>query len=364
MGDVAAAVLAAEAEKERNLPSIVVEKPLDLELDLGNMLAIDNNQIETSKLENTETRDAYLTELARDNTQILINAIWQLPTHRVEEVVVATFPPPTYKLPREKPLPEPKAETKWEKYAKEKGIVKKKKKDRVVWDEVVKQWVPQYGYKKKVVEDQKNWCIPIKETANPILNPHEELEKEKSERKAKNELQRLRNLARAKNINVPTVGAVTPSDATAYKTTYNPADDLQQNAEVARISTASLGKFQPQLGKKLENTAKPKAKKRKFESNTWDSKEEKERNMGILQSLTNKKPQIDLNMANSVAKKIRKEERDGDGEADKQQPRKGKKGKGKRSKREYRKSANKAAFGKKKVGGKSSFGGKSKGKKR
>ena len=30
MGDVAAAVLAAEAEKERNLPSIVVKKPLGL----------------------------------------------------------------------------------------------------------------------------------------------------------------------------------------------------------------------------------------------------------------------------------------------------------------------------------------------
>ena len=189
------------------------------------------------------------------------------------------------------------------------------------------------------------------------------MEKEKSERKAKNELQRLRNLARAKNINVPTVGVVTPSDATANKTSYNPADDLQQNAEIARISTASLGKFQPRLGKKLEGTAKPKAKKRKFESNTWDSKEEKERNMGILQSLTNKKSHIDLNMATSVAKKIRKDERDGDGETDKQQPRKGKKGKGKRSKPEYRKGGSKA-FGKKKVGGKSSFGGKSKGKKR
>ena len=35
--------------------------------------------------------------------------------------MVATFPPPTYKLPREKPLPEVKPETKWEKYAKEKG---------------------------------------------------------------------------------------------------------------------------------------------------------------------------------------------------------------------------------------------------
>ena len=28
------------------------------------------------------------------------------------------------------------------------GIDKKKKKDRMVWDDVVQKWVPQFGYKK------------------------------------------------------------------------------------------------------------------------------------------------------------------------------------------------------------------------
>ena len=68
-----------------------------------------------------DERDNFLKELGRENTQLLINAVWGLPTERVEEVIVAKFPPPTYKLPREKPLPTPKVLTKWEKYAKDKG---------------------------------------------------------------------------------------------------------------------------------------------------------------------------------------------------------------------------------------------------
>jgi regulator of ribosome biosynthesis len=312
MGDIAAAVLAQVAENEKSLPSITVDKPIDLELDLGNMLAIDNNQIDPSKLEDKEARDAYLLDLARDNTQILINAIWKLPTERVEEVVVAKFPAPTTRLPREKPLPVQKPMTKWESYAKEKGIIKKKKKDRVVWDEIVKKWVPQFGYGKKKVEEEKNWCIPIKETADPNLEPHTKLEADRRENKDKNELKRLRNLARAKNIKVPTVGVVTPSASSARVSTSNPADDLKQNAEITRSSTASLGKFQPKLDKKLEKNSAPNAKKRKFESNTWDSSSEKARNMGILDSITNKAPKLDMNMAVAVSKKIRAEEEDGD----------------------------------------------------
>jgi regulator of ribosome biosynthesis len=53
--------------------------------------------------------------------KILYNAIWELPTERVEEAVVAVLPTPTYVLPREKPAPKPKPLTKWEQYAKEKG---------------------------------------------------------------------------------------------------------------------------------------------------------------------------------------------------------------------------------------------------
>jgi len=330
MGDIAAAVLASAAEREKNLPSITVEKPIDLELDVGNLLAVDNNQMETSKLDDIESRDAYLTELARDNTQLLINAIWQLPTERVEEVIVAKLPAPTTRLPREKPLPVPKPLTKWEKYAKEKGIVKTKRKEKKVWDEIVNEWVPQFGYKKKIVEDKKNWMIEIKETPDPNLFPHEKQEEDKKERKAKNELQRLRNLARAKNIDVPSVGVVTPSMATGRVTTANPADDLKKNAETVRFATASLGKFQPDLDKKLEKNSKPKGKKRQFESNTWDSNKEKDHNMGILNSIMNKQPKIDLAMALGKAQHSEETERAEENRKSGGGKGPGKKGKGKR----------------------------------
>ena len=42
------------------------------------------------------------------------------------------------------------------------GITNKKKKDRLVWDDIVNKWVPQFGFKKKQAEQEKNWCIPIK----------------------------------------------------------------------------------------------------------------------------------------------------------------------------------------------------------
>lgn len=80
--------------------------------------------------------DAYLKALARDNTQLLLNKIWTLPFERVDDVVIAKLPPPTSVLPREKPVPKQKAPSKWEAYAKEKGIVKRKK-TKLVWDEIV-----------------------------------------------------------------------------------------------------------------------------------------------------------------------------------------------------------------------------------
>ena len=44
-----------------------------------------------------------------------------------EDAVLAELPAPIYRLPREKPVPEEKAETKWEKFAKTKGITKTKR---------------------------------------------------------------------------------------------------------------------------------------------------------------------------------------------------------------------------------------------
>jgi len=66
-----------------------------------------------------------------------LNKIWELPTEKVEEAIVAKLPAPTFTLPREKPLPKPKSLTKWQKYAQEKGITKTKK-SKLTWDQTLK----------------------------------------------------------------------------------------------------------------------------------------------------------------------------------------------------------------------------------
>lgn len=75
--------------------------------------------------------------MTRDNTQLLLNKVWELPTSRVDEAIVAELPKPTYLIPRSLPVPKAKEPTKWEKFAKEKGIVKNKK-SKLIWDEVLK----------------------------------------------------------------------------------------------------------------------------------------------------------------------------------------------------------------------------------
>merc|ERR1712226_393731 len=277
-----------------------------------------------------------LLQLGRDGAQVLLNALWQLDTERVEEAVVAKLPPPTYTLPREKPMPKPKTMTKWEKYAKEKGIDKKKKKDRLVWDDVVSKWVPQFGYKKVVAEQEKNWMIPVKGNAPDDEDPFEKL-------------------AESKRENVPSLGVVpsTAKPGTEVRA-VSQSEDLRRAAEVAKSSTASLGKFQQDLNKKLESSAKTKGKKRKFESNTVDAESEKTKSLRVLDSITNKEPR--LNMDAAVNKQIFKEDLERRTEKEKQRESKGKMKKGGKGKRAKSHFANK--------GGKGKFTGNSKGKNR
>jgi regulator of ribosome biosynthesis len=61
----------------------------------------------------------------------------------------------TILLPREKPPPKPKEETKWEKFAREKGITNKKK-SKMVWDEEKQEWAPRFGYK-RAKDDSKSF---------------------------------------------------------------------------------------------------------------------------------------------------------------------------------------------------------------
>ena len=152
-------------------------------------------------------------DLTRDNVQLLINSIWQLPTERVEESIVAKLPPPKAPLPRARKLPVPKPLTKWEEFAKKKGI-KKRTRDKKVFDPVLDKWVPTYGYQRYKAEKEKDWVLEV-----PQNDPYRDMFKEKRdlrlERVAKNEVARMKNIARAKKIATPRTGFVGPETASA-----------------------------------------------------------------------------------------------------------------------------------------------------
>ncbi|XP_054621127.1 ribosome biogenesis regulatory protein homolog [Dunckerocampus dactyliophorus] len=289
--------LLAQAERDEadKLRSITVHKELELDFDVGNLLAVDKNRIELRDFKQQKQED-FLRSLARDNTQLLINELWKLPTERVQEAIVAKLPEPTTALPREKPIPKPKPPTKWEQFAKLKGI-QKKKKTNLVWDETAKEWRRRWGYK-RANDDTKDWLIEVPETSDPYEDQFAKRVKAKKERVAKNEFNRLKNIARAQKVKLPGVG-LTP-------VAKQSKDDLAKAASVAMTSTASVGRFQDRLPK--EKPVKNTGKKRKFDPLIGDFSNEREKQLELLKVMEGKRPKLDLTKA--VNKQMREDDQE------------------------------------------------------
>lgn len=200
-------VIQQQAQESDKYKSITVTKHLDLEYDLGHLLTCDCNDLDIQKLKN-KSNDDYLINLTRDNVQLLLNQIWQLPTERREEAIVVKLPTSKFILPRARSVPKPRKLTKWEEYAKLKGI-QKKKKSKLSWDEQLKKWVPLYGYQRAKAQAEKDWVLEVPQNADPMEDQFAKKAEAKTERVAKNELQRLRNIAKAKNVKVPRMGVFT-----------------------------------------------------------------------------------------------------------------------------------------------------------
>ena len=131
-------------------------------------------------------------ELARDNAQLLVNQIFDLP-YEMDPLMgpLALLPAQTTHVPREKHVPEPKPLTKWEKFAKEKGI-KKTKKSRKVFDEQTQEFRPRFGYKSK--GDLHDWAVPVKDGEDPYADPFAKAKLEKQSRVLKNKMAQIKNL--------------------------------------------------------------------------------------------------------------------------------------------------------------------------
>uniref|UniRef100_A0A8C5X124 Ribosome biogenesis regulatory protein n=1 Tax=Malurus cyaneus samueli TaxID=2593467 RepID=A0A8C5X124_9PASS len=265
------AVLAAaeeqEAEKRR---SITVEKELELEFDLGNLLALDRNPPRRRRCAGGPRREA----LSAAERAGGAGARW------------AQLPEPTFRLPREKPPPKPRPPTRWEQFARLKGI-RRKKKTSLVWDEQAKEWRRRWGYRRAGGDPSRAWLAEVPAGADPEEDQFARLRREKRERVARNELNRLRNLARAHRA----------ADR----------DELRQVARVARVSTASLGRFQPRLPKEpSELPSRSGGKKRRFEPLLGNLAAERSRQLEMLRDMGKKKPVLDITRA--VNKQLRQEE--------------------------------------------------------
>ena len=122
--------------------------------------------------------------------------LFECPVERSEIGPLAVLPSEKTVLPREKHVPEPKQDTKWEKFAKEKGI-KNKKRERMVFEENSQEFRPRFGYKRanNGVEDVP--IVEIKNGQDPFKDPWAAERENKKARVTKNEKNQKKNIFRA-----------------------------------------------------------------------------------------------------------------------------------------------------------------------
>lgn len=141
---------------------VTVDKPIPYTFDLGNLLCTDANPLPTSHA----ITESDLQAAARDCAQVLINQLLSTcPIVRSSDGDSVTFqlPGPTTPLPREKSVPKDKAPTKWEQFAKKKGIAGKKKDTDLVYDETKGDWVRKWGRDGKNKSTESDWLVEIDE---------------------------------------------------------------------------------------------------------------------------------------------------------------------------------------------------------
>jgi regulator of ribosome biosynthesis len=172
---------------------VAVSKPTPYVFDLGLLLASDLNPLSvptaaaphTAKENNNDdddediedasspttpasTTEALLAAVARDGAQALINQLLTTctPTSTTSGVTLA-LPAPHTRLPREKPVPEAKPLTKWEEFAKRKGIQGKTRDSRKnqVYDNESGEWRKRWGKDGLNKKQETEWLVEVDDAA-------------------------------------------------------------------------------------------------------------------------------------------------------------------------------------------------------
>ncbi|KAL6868476.1 ribosomal biogenesis regulatory protein [Trichoderma novae-zelandiae] len=151
--------MAVSISNKPKLP-VIVEKPTPYTFDLGLLLAEDPNPVTLER----SAVDASLAQLARDGAQSLINQLLTTcPLQSTSDGVLLTLPQPATRLPREKPVPQVKPPTKWERFAAKKGIKAKTREQRknLAFDEESGEWKRKWGYKALNKKGEDDWLVEV-----------------------------------------------------------------------------------------------------------------------------------------------------------------------------------------------------------
>jgi regulator of ribosome biosynthesis len=213
-------------------PDDSVPLPSVFDLDIGNLLVFDKQE---------QNENSTPIELTQRCVQELFEQVFNLSVTPSNLGPIAKLPEPVTPIPREKPIPKPKPPTRWEKFAKEKGI-KKTKKSRMVWDDATGEYRPRWGMK-RINDPKENWIMEDKPEELAKYGAEDPFHLEmikKKERVEKNKKSQVKNLKRslsAQSATLPPTLDITKNAPKRQK--YS----LESAVELAQKSTASMGKF-------------------------------------------------------------------------------------------------------------------------
>jgi len=181
------------AQKPKRLP-ITVTKPIPYTFDLGNLLCNDANPLPSSQ----DLNEDDIRASARDCAQALLNQLLSTcPIARSSDntSMTLTLPPTNTPLPREKPIPAEKPLTKWQEFAKKKGITGKEKTGKMVYDEEKGDWVPKWGYKGKNKDGMDDWIVEVdekKEAATGVAGDQRREKREERKERIRRQERKMR----------------------------------------------------------------------------------------------------------------------------------------------------------------------------
>lgn len=179
---------------------VAVSKATPYTFDLGMLLANDPNPLALGAAD----IEGSLAATARDGAQALINQL--LTTCAVsatEAGVLLSLPPASTPLPREKPVPQPKAPTRWESFAARRGIKPKTREQRrnASYNEATGEWQRKWGYNGANKNGEKDWIVEVDPRKEAALKDgatvRGEGRRERKERVRRQERRERRNLREA-----------------------------------------------------------------------------------------------------------------------------------------------------------------------